>query len=625
MATEHAALMPGAVADDASATARAEPPAAGPTAAADTGALLRDRAAAMFSYNPTSLAGHALGAVVVELVFAGAAPVELRLGWGTAFALLWLARVALAWRIARQPAADAATLHSRLRWWIVSMLAMAALWGAAGWSFYPHGSALQQIALILVAYTFCVACVPILAPQFGLYLTFVALVYLPVIARVGLNNGSLGIQTAIVMAVAMAMTIVLGRNYRNAFDRVSLLQRRTEALMVQLRAEKADADDARREAEVANRAKTQFFAAASHDLRQPLHAMSLFAEALRQRSHDAEVIQLVNSINASVDALEGLFSELLDITRIDTGGVEVRPAHFHVGAIFRKLRLHFEPTAFEKGLALRFRGERHHGFADPLLVERILRNLVSNAIRYTEDGSVLVACRRRADRLHLQVWDTGPGIAAADRERIFEEFCQLPGDAARAPDQKKGLGLGLAIVRRLAGLMGEPLTLQSTVGRGSVFTLEVPVGAAMPAPAPNVPAKAPAGLTLAGRLIVIIEDEPAVRAGLEVLLEGWGAAVAGFDTIAAAMQWAAARDPRAAGPDLLIVDYRLEGGHTGTEAIATLRQVFGRALPAIMVTGSTMTSHDAEAERNDFHLLIKPVAPNKLRAMIGFKLGLRKP
>ena len=599
------------------------PPKADSMVATDADALLRDRAAAMFSYNPTSLGGHALGAIVIELVFADVAPAALRLAWGASFALLWLLRVALAWRIARRPVVETAVLRSRLRLWIISMLLMAALWGVAAWSFYPYGSALHQIALILVAYTFCVACVPILAPQFGLYLSFVALIYVPVIARVALNNGSLGMQTAAVMVAAMAMTIILGRNYRNAFNRVSLLQRRTEALMMQLRAEKAAADEARQQAEVANRAKTQFFAAASHDLRQPLHAMSLFAEALRQRSHEDEVIQLVNSINASVDALEGLFSELLDITRIDTGGVEVHPANFHVGAIFRKLRLHFEPTAFEKGLALHFRGERQHGFADPLLVERILRNLVSNAIRYTEDGSVLVSCRRRGDRLRLQVWDTGPGIAAADQRRIFEEFYQLPGDAARAPQQQKGLGLGLAIVKRLAGLMGEPLALQSTPGRGSVFTLEVPVGEALPAAAQASPAKAPLGLTLDGKLIVIVEDEPAVRAGLEVLLKGWGAEIASFDAIVTAAQWAASCDPLVVKPDLLIVDYRLEGAHTGTEAIQALRHVFGRGLPAIMVTGSTMTGHDAEAELHDFHLLIKPVAPNKLRAMIGFKLGLR--
>jgi signal transduction histidine kinase len=160
-----------------------------------------------------------------------------------------------------------------------------------------------------------------------------------------------------------------------------------------LRLEMAVADEGRRAAEAASRAKTQFFAAASHDLRQPLHAMGLFAEALRQRSHDPEVASLVNSINESVDALEGLFGELLDITRIDTGGVEVNPAPVRLRELFARLRLHFEPTAFEKGLMLSFRGEQHVAQADPVLLERVLRNLVSNAIRYTDDGGVLVSCR----------------------------------------------------------------------------------------------------------------------------------------------------------------------------------------------------------------------------------------
>ncbi len=587
---------------------------------ADPFVLLRDKARAMFSYNATSLAGHLVGALVVEAVFADVAPMHLRVGWGAAFGALWLLRVALAWHFSRDEPATLEALRTRLHVWIIGILTSAAMWGAAAWSFYPYGSALQQIALILVVYTFCVACVPILAPQFGLYLGFVGLVYLPAIARVAVHHGALGAQTAFVMFIAMAMTLVLGRNYRAAFDKLSRLQWRTATLMEQLRVEKSLADAARRDAEVANRAKTQFFAAASHDLRQPLHAMSLFAEALRQRSHDDEVIELVGSINASVDALEGLFSELLDITRIDTGGVEVKAADFAVADIFRRLRLHFAPTAFEKGLGLRFRGEHHHAHADPLLVERILRNLVSNAIRYTGDGGVLVACRRRGERLLLQVWDTGPGIREAEQQRVFEEFYQVPGSSKPTPDQKKGLGLGLAIVKRLAGLMNEPITMRSVHGRGTVFTLELAVGKPAPAPRESVPSKAPLGLTLDGALIVIVEDEPAVRSGLEVLLKGWGAEVASFDGIAAVAQWARQCDARAVQPRLLIVDYRLEEGRTGIEAIDMLREVFGPHVPAIVVTGSTMTAHDAEAERHDFHLLIKPVVPSRLRAMIGFKL-----
>jgi signal transduction histidine kinase len=463
--------------------------------------LLRDYVRSTFGFNRTTLAGHAIGAIIVEMMFAEVAPRSLRIVWGVAFALVWLGRAWLAVRFARDEPTTTAGLLSRLRIWQAGVLASGVLWGAAAWFFSAYGSGSHQLALVLVVYTFCVACVPILAPQFRLFLLFVLLVFVPAIARIALQDATLNWQVALVMAVAMSMTILLGRNYRESFDNVVGLKLRTEALAVQLGAEKAVADAARYDAEVANRAKTQFFTAASHDLRQPLHAMGLFAEALRARTHEPEVAQLVNSINESVDALEGLFSELLDITRIDSGGVEVNPENFELAEIFRKVRLHFEPAAFEKGLALRIRGGQHVALADPLLVERIVRNLLSNAIRYTSDGSVLVSCRRRGERLLLQVWDTGPGISTSERARVFEEFYQVPGTAAVTAEQKKGLGLGLAIVRRLAELMAVPLTLRSETGRGSVFTIELPLGTTPRAARRTLPGKGPIDITLDGRLI----------------------------------------------------------------------------------------------------------------------------
>jgi len=584
--------------------------------------LLRDHVRGTFAFNRTSLAGHAIGAIVVEIVFADVAPRTLRVLWGVAFALVWLVRLWLALRYARDEPTTVAGLQQRLRTWQAGVLASGVLWGIAAWFFAPYGSGLHQLALVLVVYTFCVACVPILAPQFALFVLFVVLVFVPAIVRIALQHDVLSWQAAIVMAVAMAMTMLLGRNYRQSFESIVGLKLRTEALAVQLGAEKAVADAARAEAEVANRAKTQFFAAASHDLRQPLHAMGLFAEALRARSHDAEVAQLVNSINESVDALEGLFSELLDITKIDSGGVEVHPVDFELADIFRKVRLHFEPAAFEKGLELRIRGGDRVAFADPLLVERIVRNLVSNAIRYTIDGSVLVSCRRHGDRLLLQVWDTGPGIRGDERERVFDEFYQVPGTRAVGGEQKKGLGLGLAIVKRLADLMNAPLELRSQVGRGTVFTLQLPVGKAPRAAERALGSRAPTGVTLAGRTIVVVEDEPAVRQGLEVLLASWGATIVSLENLAATEAWAAAADA-ASPPALVIADYRLEEGATGVAAIAAVRRRFGASVPAIVVTGSAMSGHEKDALEHDFHLLIKPVLPNKLRAMIAFKLARR--
>ena len=585
--------------------------------------LLRDQARGMFAFNRTSLAGHGVGAILILIVFVDAAPLALRVTWGTLFALVWLVRAWLALRFERRESSRIESLQRRVRSWQIGVLASGALWGAAAWLFSAYGSGLHQLALMLVAYTFCVACVPILAPQFRLFVLFVLMIFVPAIVRVALQGTFLSWEVAAVMAVAMAMTILLGRTYRDSFDKVTALKLRTEALAVQLRAEKAVADAARHEAEVANRAKTQFFTAASHDLRQPLHAMGLFAEALRARTHEPEVAKLVNSINESVDALEGLFSELLDITRIDSGGVEVNPENFEIGEIFRKIRLHFEPAAFEKGLELRIRGGRHVALADPLLVERIVRNLVSNAIRYTSDGSVLVSCRKYGDRLRLQVWDTGPGISAEERLRVFEEFYQVPGVEAVASEQKKGLGLGLAIVKRLAALMAVPVRLASEPGRGSVFTLELPLGKAPRIAARAMPGKGPVGITLDGRLIVIVEDEPAVREGLEVLLTGWGATIVSLESVAAARAWAEAAPAGATTPALVIADYRLEHGTTGVAAIQSVRQKFGSDVPAIVVTGSSMTGHDTEALEQNFHLLIKPVLPNKLRAMISFKLAGR--
>jgi signal transduction histidine kinase len=420
--------------------------------------------------------------------------------------------------------------------------------------------------------------------------------------------------------------VMLGRSYQRSFARVLTLKQRGQQLLAQLHVEKAAADAARREAETANRAKTQFFAAASHDLRQPLHALGLFAEALRHRiGADAEVLHLVNSINSSVDALEGLFSELLDITKIDTGGVEARPENFSCEAMFARLKLHFEPTAFEKGLALRFHGAKHFGFADPTLLERVVRNLLSNAIRYTNDGGVVVAARQRGDKLRFEVWDTGLGIREHEQDRIFEEFYQVANDAPPLdPTQRKGLGLGLAIVRRLARVLDAPLRLRSEPGRGTVFSIEIPLGS-RPKPSERAtPLRSALGLTLDRRLIVIVEDDPAVLGGLDVLLKSWGADVAAFDSFAACAEWVAAAGARpAVTPDLLIVDFRLESGHTGLEVIETMRRAFGRALPAVIVTGSLMSNQEGEAHAHDFHLLLKPVVPTKLRAMIAFKLGQR--
>ncbi len=586
---------------------------------------LIDQVDNLHAFARTGLVGNTVGAVVIVALFAHVVPLATMVAWALFFGAALVLRAALTVTYLRRWRGSTELLRSWRTRYLTGVMSTGAMWGLSVWLFYPYGDNVERTALLLTVYSFCISAVPALATQIAAFVAFVALTFVPMVLRIAAMPEDRSWQLASILLLIFGITVMLGRGYQRSFARVLTLKQRGQHLLAQLHVEKAAADQARREAETANRAKTQFFAAASHDLRQPLHALGLFAEALRSRTaKDPEVAHLVNSINSSVDALEGLFSELLDITKIDTGGVEARPENFGCEAMFARLKLHFEPTAFEKGLALRFHGGKHFGYADPVLLERVVRNLLSNAIRYTNDGGVVVAARQRGDRLRFEVWDTGLGIRPFEQDRIFEEFYQVANDAPPLdPTQRKGLGLGLAIVRRLARVLDAPLRLRSVPGRGTMFSIEIPLGTRPKPSEPVAPLRSALGLTLDHRLIVIVEDDPAVLGGLDVLLKSWGADVAAFDSFQACADWAASGHPDAARPDLLIVDFRLESGHTGLEVIETMRARFGRALPAVIVTGSLMSNQEGEAHAHDFHLLLKPVVPTKLRAMIAFKLGQR--
>lgn len=587
----------------------------------DDPSLIPDRVRSIFAQTWVSMLGHFLGITVFSAIMRDLAPTALLWSWAGVFTAVWLARMALLILFRRARLDTVEQYQQWLHYWSWGVLVSAAMWAVACVALFAYAQTFERVALMLMVYTYGMGAVPTVAPRPWLFATTTALYFLPITASIIIHPSEHHLELAGIWLLMLIGTVSLGRAFRAVFDDMVRLKVYTEELASQLKSEMAVAETAQRQAELANRAKTQFFAAASHDLRQPLHALGLFAEALRQRSKDEDVMQLVNSINSSVDALEGLFSELLDITKIDTGGVEPDPEHFSISDLFARMRLHFEPTAFEKGLSLRFFGDQHFAFADPMLVERIVRNLVSNAIRYTEDGGILVSCRRRGNRLCLQVWDSGIGITEKEQARIFEEFYQVQSARPLEPHHRKGLGLGLAIVKRLADLMETPLTLRSRVNHGTVFTLMLPVGKA-PRWSTTLPShgKSPMGLTLDRRFIVVVEDEPAVLEGLSVLLKGWGASVAAFDTVGSLENWLPSASAK---PDLLIVDYRLPEQRTGIDAIKATREKLGTDIPAIIVTGSSMVGHEDEARRHNFHILLKPVVPNKLRALIAFKLGVR--
>jgi signal transduction histidine kinase/CheY-like chemotaxis protein len=360
-------------------------------------------------------------------------------------------------------------------------------------------------------------------------------------------------------------------------------------------------------AEEANVAKSRFLASASHDLRQPVHALGMFVGALRDRPLDDGSRKLVRQIENSIGALDSLFAAILDISRLDAGVIEARPQAFPIQPLLERTCQEAAPDAERRGLTLRLVPCSVEVETDPVLLERILRNLVSNALRYTEDGSVVVGCRRGA-RLSVEVWDSGCGIAADQQDLIFQEFYQI-GNPER--DRTRGLGLGLAIVRRLTQILDIPMALRSELDRGSVFKLSVPIAARGPAPVER------AAPVLSGPLrslfVLVIDDEAAIQEAMRTLLTAWGHSVVAAGSCAEMLELAAEFSRQ---PDLIISDYRLRGEENGLDTIERLRSEFNDDIPAILITGDTAPNRIREATASDCLLLHKPVSNAKLRTAI---------
>ena len=493
------------------------------------------------------------------------------------------------------------------------------IWGSSGIFFYVPDALVEQTYLALILFGIVSLTIPSISIFAPAFYPLVVLVLGPFIVRCLASGNRHEIALAIPLSIALMIALMFGRKMGLLVDEA--IRRRFEnvELIEALSRQKEIAEVARAQAETANRLRTQFFAAANHDLRQPLHALGLLAAALSERSRDPGITGLVTSINASVEALEGLFNALLDMSKLDAGAVQPELRDFPLARVLDRLRAELAPEAAEKGLRLRVRRSRAWVHSDPVLLERILRNLIANAIRYTERGGVLAAARRRGDGLVLEVWDSGVGIPAAERGRIFEEFYQL-GTAGRS--SRKGLGLGLAIIQRLCTLLGYRVRVDSRPGRGSVFRFEVP--AAVPAPAApkaRTPAARPPG-ALNGRLVVVIDDQSSIVEGMRSLLASWGAEVIGSSDGADVM-----RELEQLGrlPDLLIVDYRLEGDRLGTAVIDELRDALDPEIPAIVVTGSSTPELAEEITRRGDDLLAKPVLPADLRARIDARLRSAAP
>jgi signal transduction histidine kinase/CheY-like chemotaxis protein len=411
------------------------------------------------------------------------------------------------------------------------------------------------------------------------------------------------------MALFMMITSSFAQQFHGHFLEAIRLRFVNLDLVDDLLLQKAAADEA-------NIAKSRFLASASHDLRQPVHALGMFVGALRVCSMDEEARRLVDHIERSVSATDSLFGSLLDISRLDAGVIQSRPCAFPIRALLERVCGDYTADADRKGVRLVLCPSSLVVDSDPVLIERILRNIVSNAVRYTDRGRVLVGCRRQGARASVEVWDTGRGIPVEQQERVFQEFYQL-GNPER--DRTKGLGLGLAIVRRLTALLGCPLSLRSEIGRGSVFKLGIPCAAEallQKLPSPEAMPQAVAG----SGLVLVLDDEQAIQEAMRSLMTSWGFAVITAGSGSEMLRRIATCPDQ---PVLIICDYRLRGEENGIDVIRQLQAEYNEDIPAMLITGDSAPDRLAEAQASGFLLLHKPVANSRLRAAIGHLLRAR--
>jgi signal transduction histidine kinase/CheY-like chemotaxis protein len=404
------------------------------------------------------------------------------------------------------------------------------------------------------------------------------------------------------------------------FERATLLEaevrRRTELLeqaLAELRHSNRALGEAKALAEAANLSKTRFLAAASHDLLQPLNAARLFLSALAETDLPGRAVRLVENVEIAFESVERLLTALLDIAKLDTGGVTPAVEDVPLGPLLRRLVAEFTPVAERRSLALRLVPTSAVVRTDRDMLARALMNLVSNALRYTHRGGVLIGARRDGHGFRVEVVDTGIGIAADQQALIFEEFRRLGTDA---DERDRGFGLGLAIVDRIARILDHPLRVRSVPGRGSCFSLHLPAAARQEAAAATGGTGPAPSSHRRGALLVVIENEAAIREGMRVLLEGWGYGVLTAASAEAAMTGLLA-DGRP--PDALIADYHLDGG-TGAEAIATLRTRLGAAVPAAVITADRSPEVQRTLAALEIPLVNKPVRPAQLRALLAHLL-----
>ncbi|MCZ8252359.1 MAG: ATP-binding protein [Hylemonella sp.] len=556
----------------------------------------------LFRYTPMVSVMSTVGAAIVYTGFRSDAAIDAASVWLAIYALVSLARIVGARRyLLARPA------HRRgwKIWAFGTTLLHGLLLGAFCLLFLEPATPEAESLLHIVLASTAVGAAVHLPSFYPVFVVYVVSVMGPLALRDLWIGGAYHLTMAVMVVATALYALQGGRRQAQALAQTQAERRKNAALIEALRLEN-------QRAERAQDAKTRFFAAANHDLRQPLHAMGLLVHTLNEDGAAARADEVPLRLVECVDSMTQIVDELLELAQVDAAGVVPRLEAFALDTLLREVARTYELQARHKGLKLDIDSTALTVLSDRRLVARVLANLLSNALRYTEHGVVRLASRVQGDRVEVRVEDSGIGIAEHELPRIFEEFYQV-GNPGR--DRRLGVGLGLATVKRLSELLDLRVQVQSTLGRGSVFHITLPLCDV--APAAIVAPAAPHGTLLTRRRVLVVEDDADSRAALTGLLAAWGCEVRSAEDVASTRQQLA----DGFQPEVVLADLRLAGGASGIDAVITVRALLGRELPALLVTGDVGDAQAKRAEVAGLRILAKPVKPMQLRAFLGQAFG----
>jgi signal transduction histidine kinase/CheY-like chemotaxis protein len=565
--------------------------------------LTRARVCRLYGRSGRVAAVGLLAALCFWLGFYAYAPAGSILLWALLVHSAQLADAALAFAFRR---ADFATVPAKSWLWRyrLALFLMASAWGLAPVLFLPVNDLASTIVMVLgLLAVAIVGLTAMVADRTGACLWLLSLVTplsLALFWHGGTPYAVLATFTIVVAAVNLRLVLalheVLSSALRAEFENGALVRRLHQ--QIELTAQ-------------ASREKSQFLASASHDLRQPLHALSFFGATLERRMAHSIDRPLIHNMMRSIEALDASFGAILDISKLDAGAIEPHVQSFPIRDLFRRLQMSFAGHAEEAGLQLRFCDGSKIVTSDPQLLERIMANLVQNGLRYSRPGrGVSVVARRRRGGISLEVWDSGIGLEESELPKIFAEFYQV---ANPGRDRGKGLGMGLAIVKRLSALLGHELTVRSKPGSGSVFRIWVARTHVEQMDEFAVGAETIPGVLDDSRTVLLIDDEEAVRTSVGELLSEWGYEVIAVPTIADAVAAALKREGMI---DVVISDLRLRQDEDGLRAIEEVRQACGFDVPALLVTGDTAQEQVLRVHESGHIVLYKPVQAKELLTVL---------